>query len=180
MENITFYKQINIFLENKRPRKPSACVHRQGPTYSGLMHMYAGMNLRTQLGFQKLWKTSFIALMLRFGMNLTSFRSCSKLLFSHYIKPYMAHFQNTQEILREKLRFTRKSESKKEFFIKHPQVNFILSGTSSSLNPRVLKFTNHFCLVVNRFDWGEQRKSSQRAFCCEVYVLISFPSFFSF
>ena len=28
MENITFYEQINLFLENKRPRKPLACVHR--------------------------------------------------------------------------------------------------------------------------------------------------------
>ena len=28
MENITFYEQINLFLENKRPRKPSAYVCR--------------------------------------------------------------------------------------------------------------------------------------------------------
>ena len=28
MENITFYEQINLFLENKRPRKPLAYVHR--------------------------------------------------------------------------------------------------------------------------------------------------------
>ena len=28
MENITFYKQINLFLENKMPRKPSACIRR--------------------------------------------------------------------------------------------------------------------------------------------------------
>ena len=38
MENITFYEKINLFLENKRPRKPSACVrksnaciHKHGP-----------------------------------------------------------------------------------------------------------------------------------------------------
>ena len=37
MENITFYEQMNLFLENKKPRKPSAyirrydvCVHRIG------------------------------------------------------------------------------------------------------------------------------------------------------
>ena len=28
MENITFYEKINLFLENKRPRKPSASVRR--------------------------------------------------------------------------------------------------------------------------------------------------------
>ena len=33
MENITFYDQINIFLENKMPRKLSACVYRPGPTH---------------------------------------------------------------------------------------------------------------------------------------------------
>jgi len=55
MENITFYEKINLFLENKRPRKPSACVCKQGPAYVGLMHAYAaGTNLRMQLGFQKL------------------------------------------------------------------------------------------------------------------------------
>ena len=41
MENVTFYEQINLFLENKRPRKPSvcirrfdACVHRHGPAHA--------------------------------------------------------------------------------------------------------------------------------------------------
>ena len=54
----------------------------------------------------------------------------------------------------ENLRFTRNSESKREFFIKHPQVNFILIGTLSGLDSRVLKFTNYFCLVVNRLTEG--------------------------
>ena len=144
------------------------------------MHAYIGIDLCTQLGFQKLWKTSFSALMLRFGMNPTSFGSYSKPLFSQYIKPYLAHFQNTQKMLRENPRFTRNSESKREFFTKHPQVNFILIGTFFDLDPRILKFTNHFYLVVNIFDWREQSKSSQRAFCCKVYVLTSFLSFILF
>ena len=62
MENITFYEQINLFLENKRLRKPSACIHRQGLMYVGLMHAYVGTNLYTQLGFQKLIKGKFSAL----------------------------------------------------------------------------------------------------------------------
>ena len=41
MEKRTFYEQINLFLESKRPRKPSACVRRfnecvrrHGPTHT--------------------------------------------------------------------------------------------------------------------------------------------------
>jgi len=85
-------------------------------------------------------------------MNHTSSRSHSKPLFSQYKKPYMVHFQKTQKILRENLRFTRNSESKREFFI---DVNFLLIKTFSGLDFRVLKFINQFCLVVNRFDWEE-------------------------
>ena len=85
-------------------------------------------------------------------MNPTSFGSYSKPLFSQYIKPYLAHFQNTQKMLSEDPRFTRNSESKREFFTKHPQVNFILIGTFFDLDPQILKFTNHFYLVVNIFD----------------------------
>ena len=62
MENITFYGQINLFLENKRPRKPSACVHRHGLAYASLMHAYAGTDPCTQLSFQKPMKDKFSAL----------------------------------------------------------------------------------------------------------------------
>ena len=99
-------------------------------------------------------KDKFFALMLRFGTNSTSSRRSSKPLFSHYIKPYMALFQNTQKILRKNLRFIRNYESNREFFTKHSQVNFILIGTFFGLDPRVLKFTNHFCLIVNRLAKG--------------------------
>ena len=58
-------------------------------------------------------------------MNPISSGSRSKPLFFNYIKPYMVPFQDTQKILRENLRFTRNSESKKELFTKHPQVDFI-------------------------------------------------------
>ena len=46
MENITFYEHINLFLKNKRPRKPLASVCKPKPTYAGLMHEYAGTDLR--------------------------------------------------------------------------------------------------------------------------------------
>ena len=38
----------------------------------------------------------------------------------------MVHFQNIEKILKENTRFIRNSELKKEFFTKHPQVNFFL------------------------------------------------------
>ena len=80
-------------------------------------------------------KDKFSTLMLRFGMNPTSPKSHSKPIFYHYIKPYMILFQNIQKILRENLRFIRNSESKREFFTKYPQVNFILIGNFSGLDP---------------------------------------------
>jgi len=66
MENINFYEQINLVLENKRPRKPPACECELMHVYAGLMHAYAGTNLCTQLGFQKPMKDKFSALKIEF------------------------------------------------------------------------------------------------------------------
>ena len=116
MENITFYEQKkNLFLENKRPRKPSAYVCRPELVYASLMHPPAHTAKVSETYERKVF-----SLMLRFETNPTSSESRSKLPISHYIKPYMTHFQNTQKILRENLCFTRNSESKREFFTKHP------------------------------------------------------------
>ena len=142
-------------MKNKRPRKPSACVHRQGPTHAGPMHAYAGMDLCTQLGFQKPMKDKFSALKTEVWNESHIVWSRSKPSFFNYIKPCMVYFQNIQKILRENLRFTRNSESKREFFTKHPQVNFLLIEAFSSFDLRVLMFSNWFCLIVNIFDWGE-------------------------
>ena len=93
MENITFYEQINLFLESERPRKPSTYMHKPEPVYVGLMHAYSSTDLRMQLGFQKHMKNKYSAFMLTCGMNPTMSRSHSKPLFSHYIKPNMAPFK---------------------------------------------------------------------------------------
>jgi len=68
-------------------------------------------------------KGKFSALKLRFGMNPTSSRSYSKPPFFNYIKPYIVYFKNIEKILRENIRFIRNSESKRNFFTKHPHVN---------------------------------------------------------
>ena len=84
MENITFYGQINLFLENKGQGNPRlAYVARVLGSYE------------TQLGFQRAMKDKFFALKLRFGMNPTPFGSHSKPSFSQYKKLYMVHFQET-------------------------------------------------------------------------------------
>ena len=139
MEKRTFYEQINLFLESKRPRKPSACVRRPEPAYVGLMNAYVGTDLHTQLGFQKPMKDKFSTLMLRFGTNPTSYESHSKPLFSHYIKPYMTLFQNTEKILRENLKFIRNSESKREF--------------SQNIFKSILFWLGSFLVLILEF-WG--------------------------
>ena len=128
-------------------------------------------------GFRNLWKASFLHLRLRFRMNLTSSGSRSKPPFFNYIKPYMVYFKNAQKILRENLRFIRNSESKRDFFTKHSQVNFILIGTFFGLDPRVLKFTNHFCLIVNRLTEENTQNQTWKAFCLRYWVLNSFLAF---
>ena len=46
----------------------------------------------------------------------------------------MVHFQETQKILRENLRFTRNNKPKMEFFTKYPQINFLLVETFFGLD----------------------------------------------
>ena len=87
-------------------RRSGACVYKHRLTHAARV--------------PKTMKDKFSVLMLWFGMNPTSSGSRSKLPFSYYIKPYMVPFQNTQKVLRENLRFTRNSESKREFFTKYP------------------------------------------------------------
>ena len=85
-------------------------------------------------------------------MNPTSSGSRSKPLFFNYIKPYMVHFQNKQKILRENLGFIRNSESKKEFFHKHLQVNFYLIWAFFWPWSFEFKITNHVSIDL-WIDW---------------------------
>ena len=81
-----------------------------GHAYTSFMHAYAYTGMHTHARVPKTMKDKFSTLKLRFGMNPTSFGSRSKPPFSQYKKPYMIHFQNTQKILWDNLRFTRSSE----------------------------------------------------------------------
>lgn len=136
---------------------PRACVCRHAHAYACSKTAYASFinaytYTRTHARVPETMKDKFSALKLRFGINPTSFESHSKSPFSQYKKPYMVYFQKTQKILRENLKFTRSSESKREFFTKHPQVNFLLIRTFFGLDLQVLKFINQFCLIMKRYD----------------------------
>ena len=54
----------------------------------------------------------------------------------------MVPFQNTEKILKEKIRFARNSKSKKEFFTKYPQVNIFLIRTYFGLDLQISRFAN--------------------------------------
>ena len=114
-------------------RRFDVCVCIHGPVYA--------------IGVLEAMKDNFffLALKLGFGMNPTSFGSHSKPPFFNYIKHNTVYFKNAQKILRENLRFTRNPKSKREFFTKYPQINFLLIRTFYHLDLRVLKFTTQFC-----------------------------------
>ena len=103
--------------------------------------------------------------------------NCYKPLFLNYKKPYMIPFQKTQKILRENIRFTRNSESKREFFTKHFEVNNFLIKAFSGLDLGVLRLLITSLFDCEKNDWGEWSKSSQGAFVLEVKVLALLASF---
>ena len=110
-------------------------------------------------------------------MNPTLPGSHSKLPLSNYKRPYIVAFQNTQKILRENIRFTRNSESKREFFTKHFEVNNFLIKAFSGLDLGVLRLLITSLFDCEKNDWGEWSKSSQGAFVLEVKVLALLASF---
>ena len=61
-------------------------------------------------------------------MNPTSSGSHFEPPFFNYIKPYMIYFNDRDNPKEKKKKFTRNSESKEEFFTKHPQVNIFCLG----------------------------------------------------
>ena len=136
MENITFYKQINLFLETKRPRKPSTCVHR----FDAHVRRHKPMHITRVLETMKD----------RFFCNNVKVWNKSHIVWELFQTPIFSPYKAIRgtfpkeklKILRENTIFIRNNESKREFFTKHPQVNFLLIRTFSGLDPRVLKFTN--------------------------------------
>ena len=130
------------------------CVHMLHACYA-----YTGMH--THVRVPEIIKGKFSTLKPGFGMNPTSSKSYSKPLFSNYKKPYMVPFQNIQKILRENTRFTRNSESKRELFIKHPQVNIFWLGPFLVLIFE-FKLSNHFFyLIVNRLTNGNGQNQAK-------------------
>ena len=104
-------------------------------------------------------------------MNLTLPEGHSKPLSFNYIKPYMVYFQKIQKILRKNLRFTRNSESKREFFTKHTQVNIIWLGPFLAL---IFEFWS--LLITFYWLWidltkGNGQNQAFKASCLRYWVL---------
>ena len=110
-----------------------AHVHIHGHVYT----CYGSRNYERQVFYIKVW----------FWNESHIIWSCFKPPFSNYKMPYMVTFQKTQKILRKNTRFTRNSESKREFFTKHPQVNIFLIKAFSSFDLRVSSL-----LITSLFD----------------------------
>ena len=94
------------------------------------------------LGFQKLCKKMFSAL----KNGLERIPHCLGVVSNPHFFTIKSHtwyiFKTTQNSRGKHARFARNSESKREFFTKHFQVNIFLIGTFSSLDLIVLRFTN--------------------------------------
>ena len=90
------------------------CTH--APDLRAHANAYTGIRVHARV--PETMKDKFFAFKTWFGTNPTSSGCRSKPLFFDYKKPYMVPFQHTKKILRENKRFTRKSESKREFFHK--------------------------------------------------------------
>ena len=118
-------KQRKLFLEKKGHRNPRLRIHAYAYACFRLvcacfMHAYAYTGICVYARVTETIKDTFFCIKFRFGMNLTLSRSHFKPLFSDYIKPYVVPFQNTQKNLKENIRFTKNSESKRESFRKPP------------------------------------------------------------
>ena len=83
MKNITFNEQISLFLENKAKEALGMCT--QESTYMRSHNACARRhNPVCACRVQETKQGMFSALILRFGTNPTSSKSCSKPLFSQY------------------------------------------------------------------------------------------------
>ena len=90
----------------------------------------------------------------------------------------MVPFQDTQKILRENTRFTRNSESKREFFTKHPQVNIFLIEAFSGLDLQVSTLLITFYLIMNRLTEGNSQNQAKELCVLRYNVLVHFPFLF--
>ena len=135
--------QIKLFFKTKDHEDPRAYVriHTYAhacsrPACTCFMHVYIYTSMCVHVKVPEIMKDKFFCIKTWFGMNPTLSGSCSKPPFSNYIKPYTVSFQNTQKILKENIRFTRNSESKR-FFTKYLQDNIFLIKAFYGLDVRV-------------------------------------------
>ena len=117
----------------------AACVC--GPKYAS-----TGMLLHKQLGFHRHKKVKFSTIMLRFGMNPTSFGSHYKPHFFHSKKPYMVYFQRQRNPTR-KIHDSLENSKSKGSFSQNTLKSILFYWTFSGPNPLSLMLLITFLLV---------------------------------
>ena len=140
--------------KDKGNTRACICIHTyvhacSSSTYTCFMHAYAYTSMRTHVRVPETMKDKeffFFCIKDGFWNESTLFGSRSKPLFSHYTKPYIVAFQNTEKILRENTRFSRNSESKREFFHKKSLSQYFYNWGLFWLWSWSFKITNHFCI----------------------------------
>lgn len=90
----------------------------------------------------------------------------------------MVSFQKTEKILSENIRFAKISESKREFFSKHHQVNIFLIRTYFGLDLQIQGLLTNLILGVNRLPKGNGQNQVKEPFVLEVKVIAFLASFF--
>ena len=84
-------------------------------------------------------------------MNPALFGSCFKPHFFHYMKPYMIHFQDGEN-LKGKPKIHEKIVNEKCVFHKTPSSHFLSDSDLFCSNPLSLKFSNHVFIDYDRFN----------------------------
>ena len=111
------------------------------------MHVYAYMGLRIHAKVPETMKGKFFSIKCEVWNESHIIWKLFQTPFFQHINPYMVAFQNTTENPKESIRFIGNSESKREFFTKHPQVNIFLIEAFSVLDLGVLRL-----LITSLFD----------------------------
>ena len=115
-----------------------------GHTYACLLHEHTCTGMCTQLGFHKLCKESFFAIKLVWNKSHIVWEPPQAPFFLLY-KAIKETFSKEEKKGGKNIEVSlENSESKGDFFTKHPQVKFCLIVTFSGLNFRVLSSLIHF------------------------------------
>ena len=144
MENTNFLWANKSIFGKLRPRNLRACIRIHAYTRACPQAVYAYTGLRMHVRVLETMKDKFFSIKYEVWNESHIVWKPFQTPIFNYIKPYMVVFQNIQKILRENIRFTRNSESKREFFHKTSSSQYFLIGAFFWPWSLSFKITNHF------------------------------------